>query len=120
MACGRIIGWAVLLNNRWFNHKQFGRMRLGSIADCFAAPADASEVIACATHFLESRGVELIVGNRSHAAWRRAMKEAGFFSGPSNFHFAASKPLTAMLQSAAVEFADMHWTRGDGDGPINL
>ena len=32
---GRIVGWAVLLNNRWFNHKQFGGMRLGSIADCF-------------------------------------------------------------------------------------
>ena len=42
---GRIVGWAVLLNNRWFNHKQFGGMRLGSIADCFGAPADADEVM---------------------------------------------------------------------------
>ena len=110
----------MLLNNRWFNHKQFGGMRLGSIADCFAAPADADEVMACATRFLETRGVELIVANRSHAAWRRAMITAGFLSGPSNFHFAASKPLAAMLRSAGVGLDDMLWTRGDGDGPINL
>ena len=31
----------MLLNNRWCNHRHFGRMRLGSIADCLAAPADA-------------------------------------------------------------------------------
>ena len=95
-------------------------MRLGSIADSLAAPADLDDVVISATRFLESRGVELIVANRSHAGSQRAMRAAGFLSGPSNFHFAASKPLAAMLRAKGVELTDMHWTRGDGDGPINL
>ena len=48
------------------------------------------------------------------------MTTAGFLSGPSNFHFAASKPLAAMLRVRGVGLDDMLWTRGDGDGPINL
>ncbi|MGO8689534.1 MAG: hypothetical protein ACLQLG_07860 [Thermoguttaceae bacterium] len=114
------IGWAVLLNNRWWNHKHFGRMRLGSIADVLAAPADAAEVVRCATRFLQQRGVDLIVSNQSHAAWRRAFRKSGYLRGPSNFNFASSKPLSGLLQSAGVQQEDMHWTRGDGDGPINL
>jgi hypothetical protein len=48
------------------------------------------------------------------------MRTSGFLSGPSNFNFASSRPLTQLLQSAGVRLGDMHWTRGDGDGPINL
>jgi hypothetical protein len=66
----RTVGWAVLLNNRWWNHRHFGRMRVGSIADCLSAPADAAEVVRCATQFLQRREVDLIVSNQSHAAWR--------------------------------------------------
>ena len=89
-ACGsnaadRTIGWAVLLNNKWWNHRHFGRMRLGSIADCFAAPADAAEVVRCATRFLQQRGVDLIVSNQSHAAWRKAFRASGFLPRPIQF-----------------------------------
>jgi hypothetical protein len=116
----RTIGWTVLLNNRWYNHRHFGRMRLGSIADCLSAPADATEVIRCATQFLERRSVDLIVSNQSHAAWCKALRSSGFLSGPSNFNFASSQPLSQLLDSAGVGLGDMHWNRGDGDGPINL
>ncbi len=114
------IGWAVLLNNKWWNHRHFGRMRLGSIADCFAAPADAAEVVRCAVQFLQQRGVDLIVSNQSHAAWRHALRTSGFLRGPSNFNFASSPSLSGLLQSAGLGLGHMHWTRGDGDGPINL
>jgi hypothetical protein len=116
----RTIGWAVLLNNKWWNHRHFGRMRLGSIADCFAAPADAPEVVRCAVRFLQQRSVDLIVSNQSHAAWCKAFRASGFLPGPTNFNFASSRRLTQVLQSAGVRLGDMHWTRGDGDGPINL
>ncbi len=114
------IGWAVLLNNKWWNHRHFGQMRLGAIADGLAAPTDDAEVVRCATRFLQRRGVDLIVSNQAHHAWRRAFRRSGYLRGPSNFNFASSKSLTALLQFGGVQQDDMHWTRGDGDGPINL
>jgi len=45
-----------------------------------------------------------------------ALRADGFFAGPSNFLFAASKGLTAL----GVPSADLHMNRGDGDGPVNL
>ena len=77
-------------------------------------------MVRCATRFLQQRGVDLIVSNQSHAAWRRAFRKSGYLRGPSNFNFASSKPLSGLLQSAGVQQEDMHWTRGDGDGPMNL
>jgi hypothetical protein len=116
----RPIGWAVLLNTPVCNHKHFGNMRLGSIVDCLAAPEDAAEVVGAARECLESRGAELIVSNQSHAAWRRGFQRAGFLDGPSNFLFASSPKLTELLRQSGTENEDLHFNRGDGDGPIHL
>ncbi|MGA2618536.1 MAG: hypothetical protein ABSF26_13065 [Thermoguttaceae bacterium] len=116
----RPIGWAVLLRSQLAGHKQFGNMRLGSIADGFAAPADAAKVVACARRFLEAQGVDLIVSNQSHRAWTAALGEAGFLAGPSNFIFAASKPLARLLADEGLPNEQLFLNRGDGDGPINL
>jgi len=116
----KVIGWAVLLDTQLSDHKQFGNMRLGSIVDCFAAPADAEKVISSARMFLEERGVDLIVSNQMHAAWCKALNAAGFMRGPSNFIFASSKKLTQLLKTSGVNSDQMHLNRGDGDGPINL
>jgi len=114
------IGWAVLLDTQMRGHKYFGDMRVGTIADCFARPADAGAVIAAAAAALQERGVDLIVSNQSHAAWAAALAGCGFRTGPSNFIFAASKKLAALLDPWSAHVGRIHLTRGDGDGPIHL
>jgi len=116
----QVLGWAVLLDTQMDNSKYFGEMRLGSIADCFAAPEDAPAVIQGATHFLQARGVDLIISNQAHQAWTNALKSSGYFTGPSNFVFAASKGLAQLLAPLDQNFSRLHLNRGDGDGPINL
>jgi hypothetical protein len=117
---GQPIGWAVVLDTQMQNNKYFGDMRLGSIADCFASPDDACAVMRAAREFLQERGVDLVVSNQSHAAWTGALKSAGFLSGPSNFIFAASRPLSEAIGPLDQIHDQLHLTRGDGDGPVNL
>ncbi|NLO91154.1 MAG: hypothetical protein GX410_04085 [Elusimicrobia bacterium] len=117
---GRLLGWAVMLDTRMERHKQFGAMRVGSIVDCMARPEDAGEVMAAAADVLLGRGTDIIVSNQLHHAWGKALKRAGFLSGPTNFLFAVSKPLASLLQPVDAGQIDMHMNRGDGDGPINL
>ena len=114
------LGWAVLLDTPMRRHKYFGDMRVGTIADCFAAPSDATAVTAAATSVLRARGVDLIVSNQSSAAWCRALEQNGYRAGPSNFVFAASKKLAAHLEPFDQTVQRVHMTRGDGDGPIHL
>jgi hypothetical protein len=117
---GRTYGWAVVMDTKMSNHKQFGDMRLGSIVDCLAAPGDADYVVTAATDFLEERGVDLVVSNQSHPAWCSALANTGFLSGPSNFILATSRNLTGMIEDLDKELARTHLNRGDGDGPIHL
>lgn len=117
---GTILGWTVVLDTQMRDHKYFGNMRVGSIVDCLALPEDASAVIRGATLALEERAVDLIVSNQLHAAWSAALRNAGFLSGPSNFLFAASRELTKLLRPFDLKAAEVHMTRGDGDGPIHL
>lgn len=117
---GKPIGWAVLLATAMSGHKQFGDMKVGTLVDCLAAPADAIFVVAAARRILRARGVDLIVSNQSHAAWCGALRSCGFFEGPSNFLFAASPALAADLQPFDQQRRLFHLTRGDGDGPIHL
>jgi len=111
-------GWAVLLDTAMEGHKQFGNIRVGTIVDCLAPPEDAATVVRAATRTLEKRGVDLIVSNQLHAGWCQALAAAGFRRGPSNFLFAASPALAALLDDA--EDGEFHINRGDGDGPIHL
>jgi hypothetical protein len=111
-------GWAVLLDTAMEGHKQFGNIRVGTIVDCLAPIEDAVTVIRAATRTLEQRGVDLIASNQLHAAWCGALAGAGFRRGPSNFLFAASPALAALIPEA--EDGDLHINRGDGDGPIHL
>ncbi len=117
---GKTIGWAVLLNTQLSAHRHFGDMRLGSIVDGFSAAADAVHVAGAAAALLRKQNVDLIVSNQAHSAWCAALDGCGFMRGPSNFLFAASKELTRRLEKAGVKDDDIHMTRGDGDGPINL
>src|SRR5450432_4037580 len=116
----QVLGWATLIDTQMHDNKYFGNLRLGSIADCLARPENAAAVIQAATDFLLGQGVDLIVSNQTHTAWNSALAKNGFFSGPSNFVFAAGKPLVALLDPLTSVFSQMHVNRGDGDGPVNL
>ncbi len=111
-------GWAVLLDTQMQNHKQFGDMRVGTIADCLGPPESAAAIVRAGASLLEQRGVDLIVSNQLHAAWSRALLESGFRTGPSNYLLALSP---AFAQAAGgADHGQFHFNRGDGDGPIHL
>jgi hypothetical protein len=121
---GVAIGWAIIGERR--KDAKFGKMRVGSIVDCWAAEEDMASVVKAATQALEKDGLEkdgvdLIVSNQSHHAWCSAFEKSGFLKGPSNFIFAASKKLTELLQPLEENRPSFHVTRADGDGlPANF
>lgn len=114
------VGWSVLLDTRCENHRHFGSMRLGSVVDGLSSASDAADVVLASTRTLIDRGVDLIISNQSHAAWRRAFDENGYLQGPSNFLMGTSPKLSRLLVESGVGPQDMHLNRGDGDGPIHL
>ena len=113
---GKVAGWVVVSISQLCSHKQFGNMKLGCIVDGLAAPADVGLLVGEASRRLESTGCDLIVSNQTHPMWIKALRQRGFFQGPSNFILALSSPLAE--SRATVSLA--HFNRGDGDGPINL
>lgn len=117
---GRVAGWAVLLDTRMRGNKYFGDMRVGSIIDCMARPEEAHKVVYMAAQILERRGADMLLSNQAHAAWGAALRHCGFLSGPSNYLFITSVPLTNLLQQIDPGGTGVHMTRGDGDGPIHL
>ncbi|HTD43086.1 MAG TPA: hypothetical protein VK687_02855 [Bryobacteraceae bacterium] len=113
---GKTVGWFIALDSIMQGHKQFGNLRVGSIADALARPEDAEAVIHAAAGFLRARGVDLIVSNQMHPAWGAALRSAGFLKAPSNFVLAVSPKLKEYCGDAS----GIHINRGDGDGPIHL
>jgi len=93
---------------------------VATIVDCLACPEDAGTVIAAVTRELERRGPDMIVCNQMHAAWSLALRDAGYFSGPSNFIFSASRKLAEVLSPWDPRVTECHINRGDGDGPVHL
>jgi hypothetical protein len=116
----KLLGWAVVLDTQMFRHKQFGGMRVGSIADCLAEPENAGAVVRHSTSFLEQRGVDLIVSNQMSSAWGKAFLSAGYLRGPTNFILALSPLLAGRLEPLKCSLEKIHMNRGDGDGPIHL
>lgn len=114
------IGWAVLLDTQMRDNKYFGNMRVGTILDCLALPEDSCALVREATRILEESGVDLTVSNQSQSDWCAAFRGAGFFSGPSNFSFGVSRDLGHLLSPFESVAAQVHMTRGDGEGPLHL
>jgi hypothetical protein len=108
---GKPIGWAVVGERR--RDPKYGSLRVGSIVDCWARPENAAQVMLAATQTLEHKGMDLIVSNQSHQHWCRALEGCGFFRSESNFVFATSKKLSALLQG---KLSDFHLNRANGDG----
>jgi hypothetical protein len=117
---GDVIGWALVLDTQMRDDKYFGDMRVGSIADCFAAPDDAPSVVAAADEFLTRRGVDIVVSNQLHPRWCDALEMAGYERGPSNFFFYFSEELGDRLATIDDWQSGVHLNRGDGEGPAHL
>lgn len=111
---GRDIGWGVVGERR--KDAKYGDLRVGSIVDCWALPGNALAIVRAAYGKLEAMGMDLIVANQSHGDWCAAFEAAGFMTSESNFIFAASKKLSALLQPLDDVKPRLHFTRADGDG----
>jgi hypothetical protein len=117
---GLMTGWAVLLATDFTGHKYFGGMRTGSVVDLLARPGYERPLVDAVVDRLHAEGVDIIVTNQSLDPIRAGLRGAGFLTGPSNFLLAASPALVSLLPPLASDLGRMHFTRGDGDGPINL
>jgi hypothetical protein len=79
-----------------------------------------AKVAQAAVQYLQSHGADMIVANMSHHRWRKAVESAGLYEGPSNYIFATSKNVTALLEPFDEKKHSVHMTRGDGVGAQNL
>jgi hypothetical protein len=117
---GNVVGWAVVLNVLMEDHNYFGNMRVGSLIDGLSLPGMESAVAAAAVQYLQSQQADIVVANLSDRRWRTAAEAAGLYEGPSNYIFATSKTLSALLDPFEEKKHDVHMTRGDGVGAHNL
>jgi hypothetical protein len=113
------IGWAVVAVAHVRRHRHFGDLTLGSVVDLFAHPDDAAVVARAVAATLRAAGPDLVVVNHSSQSWDRAFAMAGFWRGPTNFFLFLAPALRARFLHNAIP-VESYFTRGDGDGPINL
>jgi hypothetical protein len=113
---GRDLGWvcaqAIDARGTWLG-LHFGQLRVGILTDAFASPVDAAAVLDAGVRALCAEGVDLVVTNQLHTAWRRAARALGFWVGPSTLAFSWSPRADALLADQGA----VHLTRSDGDGP---
>jgi hypothetical protein len=114
---GQPIGWALIMDTQMRDDSRFGNLRVGSIVDCFADPADAGDVVAAATHVLRQRNVDIIASNQSHPAWVLGFAENGYLVLPNRRLFAMSPALQQLLEPFAETAQGLHLTNMDGHGP---
>lgn len=116
----RVVGWAVLCQTRMQRHPHFGDLRVGTVLDCGARPGYEHAVAWVAGRRLDEDGAELVITNQGHASWVAAFRRAGFFTGPSNYVLALSRPLAEAAGAQPGGADRIHATRGDADGRIHL
>ena len=114
------VGWVVVEEAPGTTADHFGELRVGTIVDALALPEHAGAVIQAATEALIETGVDLIISNQSHPAWRRALGAAGFIRGPSSWGFAAAPAFTRLIETLDPGGRAVHLNRGDGDGPWGM
>ena len=117
---GVVVGWALVMDTRMKDDPRYGSLRVGSIVDCFAAPADAGDVVAAATRFLEARGVDLIASNQAHPGWVAGFRSQGYTILPGKRLFAPSPALRELLAPFDDTARGLHLTNMDGHGPMGF
>lgn len=118
---GESRGWVTLLVTEMRESSYFGNLCIGTILDGGCRPGAEERVVHAAVAMMRARGVDAVIANFSHHRWLDALRTKGFFGAPSNYLFAASPQLEAMIGPASEHaLARLHITRGDGDGRIHL
>lgn len=117
---GKPVGWMAAQITQMRDHNYFGNLKVATLLDGVALPADMRSVVSLASRSLISEGADLLVTNQSHESWLDAFRGAGYLSGPSNYILALSKGLAAGVVAQPNGLARMHFTRGDSDGRGHL
>ena len=117
---GQPIAWVVALLAPYRNHKYFGNLTVGIVLDALAKPGVHASAVRLTASALAAEKADLLVANFTHAHWCAAFRSAGFRPGPSNYLLAASPALAKACDGAPVASGRVHFTRGDGDGRVNL
>jgi hypothetical protein len=117
MRDGETIGWAAVLHRKMSDEPRFGDLHVGNITDCFAAPADAADVIGAAIDHLSKTPTEMVYANMSHPAWTEAMAANGCVLIPNRRMFVTAPPLASYLNQAGIPASSIFLTNIDGHGP---
>jgi hypothetical protein len=117
---GATLGWVVVMDTVMQDDPRFGSLRVGSVVDVLAEPADAEAVVGAAFRYLRSRPVDLVVSNQAHPAWALGFAAHGFLRLRGRRTFAASPALHAALEPFAETSLGLHLTNMDGHGPHAL
>lgn len=114
------VGWAVVMDTQMEDDRRFGNLRVGSIVDALASPADAEAVVGAAFRFLLGRGVDIVISNQAHPAWVAGFAAHGFLILSGRRAFAASPELQRAMEPFAETRLGLHLTNMDGHGPMRL
>lgn len=117
---GIAVGWFVGVVAAQRNSAYFGNLKLGTLVDCLAVPGHEVRLIRHALRQMKQDAADLAVTNQSSASVLRACRLAGMLEGPSNFLLFLAPKLQQRVDAAMRGGRTLHFTRGDGDGPIHL
>lgn len=109
-------GWFSIIVARMRNHSYFGNLTVGTLCDIVSVDSEnTAAFVELAVREARAAGCDMVVSNQLSTEAQNAMRDAGFVSYTSNYLFASSKALSAVV-SDATAFV----TRQDGDGLVNL
>lgn len=114
---GRVVGWAAVRDHQMVGDPQFGDLRSGSIVDALAVPGMERAVIAAATRFLASQGVDFVGAVFSHANWIGACQNTGFIALKGRRGVGFSPELVKVGGGFGPLLEGTHFTLMDADGP---
>lgn len=120
MRGNRTLGWAVVMDTAMENDRRFGTLRVGSLVDALASPADAEAVVGAAYRDLRARGVDIVMSNQAHPAWISGFAAHGFAILANRRAFAASPELQKAMAPFEETRLGLHLTNMDGHGPMRL
>jgi hypothetical protein len=117
---GAPVGWVNLLECRPQNKSYFGAMKVAAMIDGVARRPFIPSLVTSAVRTAKENGADMVFSNQTHQDWTEALRNAGFWPGPSNYLLALSKELARCLEPLTEAIPRIHFNRGDGDGRVNL
>jgi hypothetical protein len=116
---GEDAGWILVASKQMKNNRHFGDLKVGTLVDGFGRAADAPALVAAGINHLAETGVDIIVANFSHTAWKEACRVSGMIAGPDNYYHFVS-PGGSPLFEGACPSREIHMARGHSDGMWGL